>query len=121
MPPIAGNNANAKGAECHAVVFEDSRPALLGLGRSKSSVDVRKAFLASERDSSEKLDDRRLGMFPATFAADDLRVRRFDSSIVKALRMRAPPLSGCVSSTIFIVCHVVVVWRCLACSARMWE
>ena len=40
MPPIAGSKANARGAECHADEFwEDSWPAALGLGSSRSSVD----------------------------------------------------------------------------------
>jgi hypothetical protein len=116
IPPIAGSSANAKGAECHAEVSEDSCPALLGFGSRRSSVDSWNAFRASESERSEKFEERLRGSFPATFVAEDgRRVRTFDSSIVKALRRRVPPLVGGGSSAISITCHVVVdVWRCLA-------
>lgn len=91
MPPIAGSSANAKGAECHADVSEDSCPALLGFGSRRSSVDSWNAFRASESERSEKFEERLRGMFPATFGAEGLRARRFDSSMVKALRRRVPP------------------------------
>lgn len=111
MPPIAGSNAKANGAECHAEVSDSSRPIRLAFGNSKSSVDSWKARRASESERSEKLEDRRRDIPPATFWTD-LLLRRFDSSIVKARRRRAPPLVGGGSSAIlrwsFGSCHVVV-------------
>lgn len=88
---------------------------LLGFGSSMSSVDSWKAFLASASDRSEKLDDRRLEMFPVTLL--DLRFRRLDSSMVKDLRSRAPPfvVGECSSSWTAMMDHSMLLqWRCLA-------
>lgn len=90
-PPIAGRSANARGAECHGDESEFSCPMPLALGSRRSSVDSWNALRASLKLKSERFDERRRESPPITFV-DCRRLRRWESSTVKARRRGAPLL-----------------------------